>query len=583
VAVLHLEAINNAYLVPKEHPRPNDVRLRLDEVIREAVPRRAAALLGKVLEDDDPAIWLIKRLDLELFLDVGQAEDSAIAHTWSDRVAAGIARKLALGPDGENVLCFSTGEEYLATFLGEAIRGRAWDRWYFTSLETLASLPLGALIASVLERQDVDALVIFDCLVLEGLGPRAISALSSRQSASLVQRLLKTVPRRPRRAGAQALEALRSASLSTLGDSSPEQTVLRLYATTRLANPGLELAGARDLLALSLILAGIIRVATVHRGSPILRLLIHGMVDDAGILVREAVPELRIAGDLIQTVERAYAKELGETVRRAMSEAVTEPAPVQALRSRFGAAFLLIPHLLELGLDDVQANATLRLLVLLKCLGREHADYAIDDEAIRVAAGARKLAPVDSLDPVQLNASLLESLGRLQRLESEWLAIDFAGPIAVVRDPSVGEWVAIGPRGTIRGKHFKPRHLRRPSPVDREMFQALLRPVEADVEHFSLPDNAIGALSAELDQTISLIAAATLRGLAQNLRGFESSSLTYLATNFLIGDCEVIDGPEITVSMAHIPLQMILRRSGIANRPFRVPWLDGRTVAPMLV
>jgi hypothetical protein len=554
------------------------VRSRLDDIIRASVPTRCAALLGQVLDDRDPAIWLIRNLNFEFLVDVGQLDDSAIAAHWGDRTAQAIARELALGPDGDNVIRFANEEAYLAAFLADVVRGHARGRWYFAALESLAQLPTGALVASVLAREDIDPLAIVSRLAVSGVAGAVLDALSDQQTSTVVDCLVRRVARDRHPLTFRALESLRHPPPGWRQEASLAKAALRLYFAIREWSDNDQEVPLPEPFLQAIVLSAVLLEARDGRERSLISLLSQGRMNEAARLISVSQPGLRIAGELMLQVSPPEAMSLATVAVHLTSETPEEAVGSSVIHSPFAAAFLLIPPMLELGIPQMETNPGLRLLVLLKCLGGSQTRFTRADPAVLLAAGASSLDHLDSLDPVEVRAALVASLQRQGRLENKWLAFEVVGDRAVIRDPIHGEWACIRPPASRERISGLPRTVRKPSNMDRKRSKALQRPVDADLAHLSLPKNEVDGMTRELDEAASLLASATLRGLARRLVGFEASSLTYLATNFLAAEGEIRDETAITVSLARMPLGMVLRMAGVSGRPFAVPWLDGRFV-----
>jgi hypothetical protein len=105
-------------------------------------------------------------------------------------------------------------------------------------------------------------------------------------------------------------------------------------------------------------------------------------------------------------------------------------------------------------------------------------------------------------------------------------------------------------------------------------FLARRKPADAELGHY---------LVAGDDPAAALVARAAVRGLAARLSGLAWSSAGHLRDNVLAGSATVRDvGPEIEVTLARRPLDIVLRLAGIDGCEFSVPWLAGRTVTVRL-
>ncbi len=125
---------------------PGSIHLaeRLDRVVR----RQLAASLEQALDQglgDDPTVYVLRRIDARLSLNVerGQADD-LLARRWSEGLAGAVVRGIASGiacdsGDGANLVRFAGQAEYVASFVVDLLRDRAWDCWYYGAFQNLRS------------------------------------------------------------------------------------------------------------------------------------------------------------------------------------------------------------------------------------------------------------------------------------------------------------------------------------------------------------------------------------------------------------------------------------------------------------
>ena len=74
-----IERLQCRYLVPRQHPAPDDVRTRMDEVVRGYLVEVCSRWLARFLDPDDPAVWLIRELNIDLSADVGSLDNPELA------------------------------------------------------------------------------------------------------------------------------------------------------------------------------------------------------------------------------------------------------------------------------------------------------------------------------------------------------------------------------------------------------------------------------------------------------------------------------------------------------------------------
>jgi hypothetical protein len=86
--------------------------------------------------------------------------------------------------------------------------------------------------------------------------------------------------------------------------------------------------------------------------------------------------------------------------------------------------------------------------------------------------------------------------------------------------------------------------------------------------------------SGAVDRRLSAEAVAVLRSFAAELPGFQKSSFAFVYENFLAGPGLVSIRPDsIEVDLPAVPLSIVLRMSGLEERPCSPPWLNGKIVA----
>ena len=74
--VLYIERMRAAYTVPRDHPAPQDLRGRLDEVIEQAFPAALERALGPYFAQGGEDLWLIRKLECNVDLHVDHDRDA---------------------------------------------------------------------------------------------------------------------------------------------------------------------------------------------------------------------------------------------------------------------------------------------------------------------------------------------------------------------------------------------------------------------------------------------------------------------------------------------------------------------------
>jgi len=659
VATLDLERITSRYLVARGHPAPDQIRSRLDALVESAVPDRCGRLLSQVVDESDRTVWLIREIELELFVDAGQLDDVVLARVWGEQAASAIAGRLAKGPDGRDVLRFDDRADYVAAFLVDAVQGRAWDRWFYAPFLSLRALPKGALVLSTFTTLNEDAFNLIDRLISRHAAEEVLGTLSGPQADKLHNLLSAGTTNVGVSAILDDLDiAVRAVSLD-FHSVSDAIAVVPLYLALRRAMPRLELA--RPLFLASDLLVKLIR----GQWQPAIRTpnspLTQAHLLEAGLRPAGRSPNIPVRTEL-QTDElegeppppnfgagplreRSKQSTDGPLPQKADEELVVSKyqpgrppgeapssAPLEILRpirslrpveqprpreadlerlaaaarylasgpagirgtsarpvhSPFAGVFLLLPFLDELGMGVTNGNAVLRLLVLVKCLGASSALRASSDFGVLTAAGVSGSPGFEglaSIEPGLLADEVVTALGRLDRLTSEWLALETAAHAVVVRDPAYGEWVHCGLATALPAVSRRVQRATGRSPIvrpaeelDRQTWPALQRPVAPDLDYLAFPSGLI-PLDEAMAHSTTLIASAILRGFARRLPGFEAASARFLSKNFLSGDGSVfVDDNAIKVELGAVPLQIVLAMAGLVGRTFRYPWHAPRSV-----
>jgi hypothetical protein len=567
------------------------VRLQIDRIARTRLEYALARAVQQLVAADASWVWLIRELDAAVSLGLDEWSEDELAYTWAEGIVRSLAETIAAGPDGDRVIRFPSRGAFLAEFAADVVAGRAWQRWWYTSLESLRSLPAGTAVREALAASPADGVEALALLVEERRFERVVDALSERDALVLLDACFPV--RRPR--GTIAAESV--------------ETVLSAVATLRLAEP---LATARNALRIVVTVAGegtdraprwlaerllaVVALARTVGGAECVRAL---RTEDMAALARGARVDTAVAVLLPELVELAA----GEPALVARAARVAEP-PAQAARAgstlltEFAGAFLLLPSLLELdlpGLDD-----TLRLQVLARCVGA-HDPAAASDPGLLLAAGAERpwSDPARDADPA-LARLLLERLVRLGRVEGGCLRAELAptphGDALVLRDVRRDAWAYASPaddpaRTLERGlrlvheaselpcehvsfgaglEHLGSEAPPDTAPAELERWLAHARP-PTDLNALSLPRVPPAA-----DLTWSLVAHAIVRGLSGRLLGFDLSGVPYLQQNFLQvrATVRVVEGA-IEVELARNPLQIVLQLAGSDRSTTVVPWLGG--------
>jgi hypothetical protein len=164
------------YVVPRDHPAPDDVRHRIDGVFRDHVPASCARAIHALAPEHDPSIVLIDRVDVELAV-FDAIESDRLAALWSAEIARAIAR---LVRRGEGVLRFAGRAAFVAQYVADVAAGRDGGAWYYALFASLRSLPAAMRIREAIVREPEHAFAIVAELVRLERDRDVITALGHR-------------------------------------------------------------------------------------------------------------------------------------------------------------------------------------------------------------------------------------------------------------------------------------------------------------------------------------------------------------------------------------------------------------------
>lgn len=418
---LTVERLRVTYLVAREHPDPEGLRVRLDAAAHDRLPEICARLISQGLPAQDPSVWLIRKLNVDLTLDAGAFNDDQIARAWGRQVATGIARTVA-GLDGANhepdgILHFENRAEYLARFAADLAAGRAWGQWYYHSFESLRSLPTAAALREALTREPQWTKATLLELRAHGELPQVLAQLTSTDALRVLDACTAGNTARVARGSRELVDAFVSVldRAGLEGESATPANALRLYLTLltfapRLATDGRARGAVEQLLAFLGVLEPLANTRRLlgYVASGDLQRAIHECVDGG---VRDNLSSVPFFAQLANG-DAAWLEEIARARRRGNMNAVSKRvnATGRVFASPFAGVFLLIGILSRSGLNNFIRNtcypkmegmdieAVLRFLVVCRAMGVND-PLSLVDPAIALAVGLDG-AP----DPAQVRA-----------------------------------------------------------------------------------------------------------------------------------------------------------------------------------
>jgi hypothetical protein len=610
-SALYIERLCNRYVVADR--APEELRARCEGALATTLSDALAVALRAVLPDEEPDLWFIRQLDVEILLNP-EIEHARVAELWAQEISRAIVD--AFHSDDPEILHFPDRASYLAHFLLDVAAGMAWDRWYYAGFNGLRMLSTSSALRTAL------------CDVPE-TGLHALRLLTEDQRRTI----LRTV------STADARRILSAFAASPSGGSAVEYVSLLIENWS--AGLGFQ-SHDEDRRALALFIA----VAQQHpdRAGETLRAIVAalcrlaGQVQECGSHALEILSAVRAgslsdmyallgsAAEPIAALLSCPAETLEPLLRRLGGEPVVDCKTRRETRfTAFGGMFLLFPLLDEFpfhiatanwpDLGSVSAAAIVRFVVLAKCFGRDHFMGCMRDPLIRdllqippaisASAIAEWLGAVSSDQRVSLLQANISSYLDTGVLEAEVFLYTLVArkgtAVALLLDAASGLWLSAS-QPSSRSKGISISQLGLPQPVrlfcheslwqkGQEYFpEAELLPlsplypsssvlaVAHDLRYLEIP-RALSVPGA-IDLTFSMLAQGILRRFARKLPGFTKSSLDYLNHNLLDVSAAMEDTDEKrVVSLSRPPLHLVLAMAGLNRCTYRLNWLDGRPCA----
>jgi hypothetical protein len=527
---LHVDHIRAQYLIASDHPAPQSVKQRLDDALSKNLADSLRVALSSWFSDDDPSIWFVRQLDVNLDLNLDWNPEQ-VGKTWATQLVRKLSRDLK-EDSAHGIIRFPNRAAYLASFLRDLATGDAWSKWYYTSFDGLRMLPVSAAIATAI-RNDVetslpallqlstkDLIKVLDALSTQG-ARRVLDAIAEQRPALDESRCF-----------VELWNIWKRDESELLYTSNELSGALRLYLEVERR----EHAGGPTLQRAALALVRLVMcLNSGSRNENVLRALLNGDIaelyvaagaEDAEVLL----PFTHCPTELLQ--------EIWTTVSATPDPTSYERASDKAYTS-FGGVFILLPLLDRLPLDELtegwpdvdqqRAVSLARFIVLVKCMGRERFNRAWNDPLLRELLQIGPRISTDLMnDWSRISRRAIESF--LQRLTA-WDRENY--------------------------------------PLEHTLF--VVTKLNDDLEYLTSP----AFTSADFNLALSVAAQRVMRQFAWRLPGFSRSSLPYLYTNFLDFRASVAPEPDRhVVRVGTPPLNIILAITGLQRASFNLSWLE---------
>lgn len=577
-------------IVARDHPHPERVRWRLDDVAAGPLHAALSALLEPLARLHSDEVIVLGRLELSFDLDPSR-DAAELARRWAAHLAAGLAA--AIAPRGvATQLRFADEACYLARFLADTAAGHGDGKWYYRRFRGWAALPVPAILRSAILDEPARGLAALRALAPAELGA-VLAALEPREARRIVQTIIDgdgDGDDAGRDAAAAAVvaagEAFRARDLAS---RSPWTVALALTAVAaeRLAAPQLpslaRLAAAVAVWWIAREHAGAeLCVAAAARTSAA-----RGPAGSLDAAAPDPAPVIALAPARRAEIEAALRP-------RAAPEPRRDAAAVA--HTRFGGMLLLLRRLVDLALEPVfsaeRDRAMLRLHLIARCAGPARMRMVLDDALLQRLCGLG-----DGTTAADAEDWSVASAGRLAcelvpALAASRMVMVRSLRVAAARAPRVGAvalaiaepdgyWLALAPLAPLRPA------LRGLAPLSgdvlglpaaaglaarRDLGLATARACSDMLCHLSAGERP--PLEAELALVVG--AQHVLHGFARSLPGFSGSSPAFLHDNFLAFPASVEDlGARRVCRMGKPPLATVLALTGGQRGRIDLPWLGG--------
>jgi hypothetical protein len=635
---LRVRRFHGNYLLDANHPAPERVKAALDETIARGLPARLAAALVDSLPCSDPGLWFIRRLTIDVGVNVAWDREVLTARL-AEQLARELVDTIRSGADGRDVIRFADRKEYLARFLADRAAGQG-EAWYYDTFDGLRLLPVSAALrTAILDTLETGLAALLHLPTDER--QRVVTVLTIQDARRVLEVFADGAPAGDRAAClAAAWSARHRLGPAALGGEEERAALLLYLAALEPGRvEGLPLADAtRGLIRL----LGLLRSERPQSAARLLTALTQG--DQADLYRAVGTSNAEVLAPLCAGRPEWLRDLLASGSPGVQPQTLAAATSDGARHTPFGGAFFLLPRLDELPLNEATAGwpnlgstsaaALARFLILVKCFGAERAEAAFRDPLLRDLmtidpdVGAESLTPWQAQLTRDARNQFLEQIeqGYIDRgairLETQFLLRSGSEerPVAVLLDGARGQWRRIaGARPSLHREGLIRQFiglLERTQPGNRLFGDAeYIEPLRArfdslrvldlpnvvapegpgadtglcnvvsrldhladDLQYLSLR-RALGIGSA-LDRVLAVAAQGVLRSFAWRLPGFSLGHLAYLHANFLDIHASVEEQPDRrVVRLGRPPLGLILNMTGANRGTYQVGWLDTKPFA----
>ena len=229
--MLTIQQFQSNYYLPAGAPDRAAIQNRMDRLVREHLP---AVMADKLIPppSDENAVYRIRNLRVDLWVDALGMNDGEIAQRWGTALVAATTRALVRGSPAQ-VVRFDDHAHFVAAFLGDLMAGQAWSRWVYDEFAPLRGLPVGQIAAHLLAPRPALLIDVAQRLAREGRLEALLQQLDTADVRLIWEQGLGfgTLPDAPVRGSVldRILEALAGGVALEHGEGALARNTLRLY------------------------------------------------------------------------------------------------------------------------------------------------------------------------------------------------------------------------------------------------------------------------------------------------------------------------------------------------------------------
>jgi len=491
---------------------------KLDEVARDQLPR---LLADCILPQIDPnySVYRIRHITIDLAISRDSLKRGRLPQLWAQQIVQRIFHELRYG-NSVNVARFATNADFIAAFIVDLVCGAAWHSWVYEEFAPLRHLTTGDAVVEILSSRPTAFLIIVQYVNRRGLDERLLELLDERQVRRIIQALSRLYSARPQAKRLLLFGEHTLAKLQTTAGQYISTAHCHLYFLLRLISAPTVENDFDTALELSR------QTALLQQALLQLPTAIRYALHEAFVLSREGVKPLPegVPLNVIEVLMQHQHQDQGP----------------EYLRWLLGTVACLTPGLAEPVLPRVKHDKPKSDL--------KDAETAEDGQQFSSAFAGFSLLLM-TIKELKLNNHL--SMAQLR--QCLMLTVDFPARRLCELDPL---WGALFPIDELT------RSLLPWPEVDETFLQGLGHAQQAAVSGAEAVD-AWGKL--------------ILHRFARRLPGLEASSIAYLRQQFLQRSGRIFITPEtVTVSLAPMPLGVVLKMAGLNGWQGRLSWLQQR-------